>query len=229
MKHPAPELVIFDNDGVLIDSEKLAARSNAELLTSLGYPTTPEACEERFTGISDRAMMQMLLDEGYDLPEDFIARMYAVSKTAFETELEPIAGVRNVVQGLIEAQVKVAVASNAPRLNVLKNLRTTGYRDLLAPELCFSGLDVARPKPAPDLHAHILERFDLAPHQALVIEDSPVGAQGAKEAGIDFIAVLYAVAPHMKDRRVAEFHALGAREIVDSVEELRDLLNYTQP
>ena len=219
------EMVIFDNDGVLIDSEKLAARSNAELLTSLGYPITMEECEMRFTGLSDRAMLTMLLDQGYDLPDDFIAQMYAVSEEAFETELEPVYGVRAVVEGLVERSVKVAVASNAPRLNVLKNLRTTGYDDLLPPEVCFSGLDVARPKPAPDLHRHILHRFDQLPDTALVVEDSPAGAKGACEAGVPFVGVLYAVADHMKTQRIEEFRALGALAIVESPEELGEILS----
>ena len=219
------EMVIFDNDGVLIDSEKLAARSNAELLTSLGYPITMEECEMRFTGLSDRAMLTMLLDQGYDLPDDFIAQMYAVSEEAFETELEPVYGVRAVVEGLVKKSVKVAVASNAPRLNVLKNLRTTGYDDLLPPEVCFSGLDVARPKPAPDLHRHILHRFDQLPDTALVVEDSPAGAKGACEAGVPFVGVLYAVADHMKTQRIGEFRALGALAIVESPEELGETLN----
>ena len=104
---PTLEMVIFDNDGVLIDSEKLAARSNAELLTSLGYPTTAEDCEARFTGISDRAMQQELLDQGYTLPKDFIQQMYAVSEHAFETELEPIYGVRAVIENLISRRSKL--------------------------------------------------------------------------------------------------------------------------
>ena len=223
MTFSTKDLVIFDNDGVLIDSEKLAARSNAELLTKLGYPMTPEECEERFCGYSDRAMQQMLLDEGFDLPPDFIPQMYEVSKVLFETELEPISGVRDVVQ-LATGRGKVAVASNAPRLNLIKNLRTTGYNDLLPPELCFSGNDVARPKPAPDLHEYILYRFDHAPAQTIVVEDSPAGAKGARAAGIDFIAVLYAVAPHMKDQRVQEFRDLGAMAILDTPEELRETL-----
>jgi HAD superfamily hydrolase (TIGR01509 family) len=219
------EMVIFDNDGVLIDSEKLAARSNAELLTSLGYPTTAEDCEARFTGISDRAMQQELLDQGYTLPKDFIQQMYAVSEHAFETELEPIYGVRAVIENLISRRVKVAVASNAPRVNVLKNLRTTGYDDLLTPDLCFSGLDVPNPKPAPDLHQHILAHFEQSPETALVIEDSPAGAKGACAAGVRFIGVLYAVADHMKARRIEEFRDLGALAILESPEELGKTLD----
>ena len=175
--------------------------------------------------VSDRAMLAMLLDEGYDLPEDFIAQMYAVSEEAFETELEPVYGVRTVVERLVKRSIKVAVASNAPRFNVLKNLRTTGYDDLLPPEVCFSGLDVARPKPAPDLHQHILQRFGQLPETALVIEDSPAGAKGACEAGVPFIGVLYAVADHMKTQRIEEFRALGALAILESPEELGETLN----
>ena len=126
--------------------------------------------------------------------------MYAVSEHAFETELEPIYGVRAVVQSLVLSErVKVAVASNAPRLNVLKNLRTTGYDDLLTPDLCFSGLDVPNPKPAPrPASSTFSPASNQSPETALVIEDSPAGAKGACAAGVRFIGVLYAVADHMK-------------------------------
>lgn len=225
MPVPTRDLVIFDNDGVLIDSEKLAARSNAELLTALGYPTTAQECERRFTGMSDKAMLAMLRQEGYRLPDDFIEQMYATSEKAFETELEPVYGVRAVVEALVRRSVSVAVASNAPRFNVLKNLRTTGYEDLLPPEVCFSGLDVARPKPAPDLHQHILQHFHRQPDRAVVIEDSPTGAQGACAAGVAFIGVLYAVAPYMKAQRKEEFRALGALAVLDTPEELHETLS----
>lgn len=216
-------LVIFDNDGVLIDSEKLAARSNADLLTRLGYPMTAEECEQRFCGVSDRSMQQMLIDDGCDLPADFIQQMYDVSKELFETELEPIAGVKDVVRQ-VQTRGQVAVASNAPRANLLKNLRTTGYDTILPPALCFSGTEVANPKPAPDLHHHILDRFDRPAASSIVVEDSPVGARGAKAAGIDFIAVLYAVAPHMRDQRIQAFRDLGARAILETPEELGENL-----
>ena len=160
-------LVIFDNDGVLIDSEKLAARTNAELLTKLGYPMTPAECETRFTGMSDKAMVALLQADGYALPADFIEQMYASSKDAFETELEPVYGVKAVVQRVFASGFKAAVASNAPRSNLIKNLQTTGYSDILHPEMCFSGHEVAQPKPAPDLHQHILYRYDRLAAQAI--------------------------------------------------------------
>lgn len=224
MSSTTRDLVIFDNDGVLIDSEKLYAQSNAELLTALGYPTSAEECERRFTGMSDRDMMAMLLEEGYDLPPDFIQQMYDVSEAALETELQPVFGVRSVVKGLLDQSVQVAVASNAPRANVIRNLRTTGYDDVLPPEICFSGLDVDNPKPAPDLHRHILHRFNRQPRNAIVVEDSPTGAQGACAADVAFIGVLYAVAPHMKAQRRDEFRALGAYAILDTPAELNDAL-----
>ena len=137
MPDPTFDLVIFDNDGVLIDSEKLAARGNAELLTGLGYPMTAEDCERRFAGLSDRDMVAELRAEGVPLPDDFIEQMYAISEHAFLTELEPIAGVRSVVE-LAQSRAAIAVASNAPRANVLRNLTTTGYDDLI-PAFIVSG------------------------------------------------------------------------------------------
>ena len=114
MPDPTYDLVIFDNDGVLIDSEKLAARGNAELLTGLGYPMTAEDCERRFAGLSDRDMVAELRAEGAVLPDDFIEQMYAISEHAFLTELEPIAGVRSVVE-LVQSRAAISVASNAPQ------------------------------------------------------------------------------------------------------------------
>ncbi len=228
MPDPTFDLVIFDNDGVLIDSEKLAARGNAELLTGLGYPMTAEDCERRFAGLSDRDMVAELRAEGAVLPDDFIEQMYAISEHAFLTELEPIAGVRSVVE-LAQSRAAIAVASNAPRANVLRNLITTGYDDLIPASACFSGLDVPRPKPAPDLHRAVLAHFNLAPAQALVIEDSPAGASGARAAGIDVIGVLYAVPDEMKPQRREAFAALGALAVLDSPAELAETLRQLLP
>jgi len=86
-------------------------------------------------------------------------------------------------------------------------------------------LDVPNPKPAPDLHRHILSRFDHKPETAIVVEDSAVGAQGACAAGVPFIGVLYAVAPHMKAQRREEFQALGARAVLDTPEQLNETLS----
>jgi len=228
MPDPTFDLVIFDNDGVLIDSEKLAARGNAELLTGLGYPMTAEDCERRFAGLSDRDMVAELRAEGAVLPDDFIEQMYAISEHAFLTELEPIAGVRSVVE-LAQSRAAIAVASNAPRANVLRNLITTGYDDLIPASACFSGLDVPRPKPAPDLHRAVLAHFNLAPARALVIEDSPAGASGARAAGIDVIGVLYAVPDEMKPQRREAFAALGALAVLDSPAELAETLRQLLP
>jgi len=228
MPDPTFDLVIFDNDGVLIDSEKLAARGNAELLTGLGYPMTAEDCERRFAGLSDRDMVAELRAEGAVLPDDFIEQMYAISERAFLTELEPIAGVRSVVE-LAQSRAAIAVASNAPRANVLRNLITTGYDDLIPASACFSGLDVPRPKPAPDLHRAVLAHFNLAPARALVIEDSPAGASGARAAGIDVIGVLYAVPDEMKPQRREAFAALGALAVLDSPAELAETLRQLLP
>ena len=228
MPDPTYDLVIFDNDGVLIDSEKLAARGNAELLTGLGYPMTAEDCERRFAGLSDRDMVAELRAEGAVLPDDFIEQMYAISEHAFLTELEPIAGVRSVVE-LAQSRAAIAVASNAPRANVLRNLITTGYDDLIPASACFSGLDVPRPKPAPDLHRAVLAHFNLAPARALVIEDSPAGASGARAAGIDVIGVLYAVPDEMKPQRREAFAALGALAVLDSPAELAETLRQLLP
>ena len=228
MPDPTFDLVIFDNDGVLIDSEKLAARGNAELLTGLGYPMTAEDCERRFAGLSDRDMVAELRAEGAVLPDDFIEQMYAISEHAFLTELEPIAGVRSVVE-LAQSRAAIAVASNAPRANVLRNLITTGYNDLIPASACFSGLDVPRPKPAPDLHRAVLAHFDLGPARALVIEDSPAGASGARAAGVDVIGVLYAVPDEMKPQRREAFAALGALAVLDSPAELAETLRQLLP
>ena len=228
MPDPTYALVIFDNDGVLIDSEKLAARGNAELLTGLGYPMTAEDCERRFAGLSDRDMVAELRAEGAVLPDDFIEQMYAISEHAFLTELEPITGVRSVVK-LAQSRAAIAVASNAPRANVLRNLITTGYDDLIPASACFSGLDVPRPKPAPDLHRAVLSHFDLGPERALVIEDSPAGASGARAAGVDVIGVLYAVPDEMKPQRREAFAALGALAVLDSPAELAETLRQLLP
>ena len=112
---------------------------------------------------------------------------------------------------------------------MLRNLITTGYDDLIPASACFSGLDVPRPKPAPDLHRAVLSHFDLGPERALVIEDSPAGASGARAAGVDVIGVLYAVPDEMKPQRREAFAALGAIAVLDSPAELAETLRQFLP
>ena len=132
MPDPTFDLVIFDNDGVLIDSEKLAARGNAELLTGLGYPMTAEDCERRFAGLSDRDMVAELRAEGVPLPDDFIEQMYAISEHAFLTELEPIAG----------EPTKRAFAAFLDAFNKGILIRTTGDIIALSPPLIIEKTEI---------------------------------------------------------------------------------------
>lgn len=178
----APELVIFDCDGVLIDSEVIAARVNAALLGEVaGMPVTVEEVLARFVGISDHAMFHMLeAEHDRALPDGFAALMAARNRHAFEKELVAIAGAAAVSAAL---PYKKCVASSSTPERLRHSLGLTGLKKLFEPHI-FSTTMVARGKPAPDLFLYAAERMAAAPSACVVIEDSVAGVEAARAAGM---------------------------------------------
>lgn len=175
------DLVIFDCDGVLVDSETLACRIYAEQLTRRGYPQTAEDILRRFLGVSDRESRAMVeADLGHPLPDAFDDDWRAALADAYSTELRPVAGARAAAASLALAR---CVASSGTPDKIRHGLSCAGLLDLFAPHL-FSASDVARGKPAPDLFLHAAASMGAAPGRCLVIEDSRPGILAAKAAGM---------------------------------------------
>lgn len=176
-------LLIFDCDGVLVDSEPLACEVDADFLTDLGFPYTAEDIALEFVGKSMRDMIAHIeAKHARSLPGDFAEQINKALFARFETDLKPIAGVREAILSLPHPR---CVASSSVPERIALSLRVTGLADLFAH--VFSATEVPRGKPAPDLFLHAAQRMGASPAECLVIEDSPAGVQAALAANMRVI------------------------------------------
>ncbi|MEU7561832.1 HAD family hydrolase [Streptomyces eurythermus] len=180
------DLVIFDNDGVLVDSEPLSNRLLAGYLTELGHPTSYEDSIRDYMGSAMHRVHDLVLERtGRRLPEDFDEVFHARVFAAFERELRPVPGVTDVLEKLAADGVPYCVASSGSHERIRVGHRTTGLDRWFTDERIFSSEDVGRGKPAPDLFLYAAERMGVAPGRCVVVEDSPLGVQAAVAAGMD--------------------------------------------
>jgi len=177
--------VIFDCDGVLVDTELIANRVLASLLTEAGLPTTFEDCMADYRG---RAMTSVIATAterlGAPLPFDVAERYYEQVKTIFRRELEPVPG---VIAALDRIDLPSCVASSGPHHKMEVTLRHTGLWDRFEGRI-FSASEVGVGKPAPDLFLHAARRMGFAPATTAVVEDSVPGIQAARAAGMRALA-----------------------------------------
>ncbi len=173
-------LLIFDCDGVLVESEPLASAVDAEVLTRLGFPSTPDEIARRFVGVSLADMIRRIeAEHGRALPADFGEQVTQALLARCETSLQAIPGVRDAILALPHRR---CVASSSVPARIALSLRVTGLAGLFTD--VFSAVDVARGKPAPDLFLLAAARMDTPPETCLVIEDSVFGVQAARAAGM---------------------------------------------
>jgi HAD superfamily hydrolase (TIGR01509 family) len=173
------DLIIFDCDGVLVDSEPIIARAHAALLATLGIALAPEVLLARFCGIPDAAMLAVIEQEqGRTLPDDYDARVAAAIDLACATELAPIPGIHRTLDAL---GLPYCVASSSLPGRIRYSLRTVGLLDRFEPHI-FSAAMVARGKPAPDLFRHAAGTMGVPPSRCLVVEDSVAGVTAAVAA-----------------------------------------------
>ena len=176
-------LLIFDCDGVLVDSEPLSCTLDAELLTEIGLPYTADDIWRQFVGVSFKDMVARIeAEHGRKLPVDFGARLDSTLFARFETDLKPIEGIRETILSLPYPR---CVASSSTPQRIALSLRVTGLADLF--DHIFSSTQVPRGKPAPDLFLHAAGHMNSRPEDCLVIEDSTAGVQAAIAAGMRVI------------------------------------------
>ena len=210
------DLIIFDNDGVLVDSEPISNRLLAAYLTELGHPTSYEDSIRDYMGSAMHRIHELVLERtGQRLPGDFDDVFHARVFAAFERELRPVAGVADVLEKLAAGGVPYCVASSGSHARIRVGHRTTGLDRWFTEERIFSSEDVGRGKPAPDLFLHAAERMGVAPERCLVVEDSPLGVQAAVAAGMTVYGFT-AMTPAAK--------LAGAEQLFSSMGELADLL-----
>ncbi|MBR1126862.1 HAD family hydrolase [Bradyrhizobium iriomotense] len=177
---PEPDLIIFDCDGVLVDSELLSCRCLSEVLAEFGLVLSEEQALELFLGRSTRAVEQHYRDLGQIVPDGFLPRLKSRVLETFAVSLEPISGVEAVISGLT---VPFCVASSSDIDRVSLSLDVTGLRAHFGDRI-YTAQMVRHGKPAPDLFLHAAENMRTPPSRTLVIEDSVSGVQAGKTAGM---------------------------------------------
>ncbi|GAA2306283.1 HAD family hydrolase [Streptomyces kunmingensis] len=180
------ELVIFDNDGVLVDSEPISNTLLAGYLTELGHPTSYEDSLRDYMGAAMHRVHDLVHKRtGERLPTDFDDVFHGRVFAAFERELKPVPGIVDVLEKLTADAVPYCVASSGSHERIRVGHRTTGLDRWFGEGRIFSSQDVGRGKPAPDLFLYAAEKMGVEPGKCLVIEDSPLGVQAAVAAGMD--------------------------------------------
>jgi HAD superfamily hydrolase (TIGR01509 family) len=179
--------VIFDNDGVLVDSERLANGILAELLTEAGLPYTLDEAVRDYMGgsmVSMRQKAEAML--GTPLPADLEDRYHQRLFEGF-AQLQAVPGVREVLDGLDADGTTYCLASSGTHRRIRTALTTVGFWDRFEGRI-FSAEDVEHGKPAPDLFLHAARSMGVKPDDCVVVEDSPLGVAAANAAGMRVFA-----------------------------------------
>ncbi|WP_399927997.1 HAD family hydrolase [Streptomyces kanamyceticus] len=180
------DLVIFDNDGVLVDSEPVSNTILAAYLTELGHPTSYEDSLRDYMGGAVHRVHDLVLERsGQRLPADFDEVFHGRVFAAFERELKPVEGAVEVLEKLAGDGVAYCLASSGSHERIRVGHRAAGLDTWFDEKRVFSSQDVGRGKPAPDLFLHAAERMGVAPEKCVVVEDSPLGVRAAVAAGMD--------------------------------------------
>ena len=210
------DLVIFDNDGVLVDSEPISNRLLAAYLTELGHPTSYEDSIRDYMGSAMHRIHDLVRERtGERLPAEFDDVFHGRVFDAFERELKPVAGVVDVLGKLAAEEVPYCVASSGSHERIRVGHRTTGLDRWFDQARIFSAQDVGKGKPAPDLFLYAAERMGVAPGRCVVVEDSPLGVRAAVAAGMDVYGFT-AMTPAAK--------LAGATQLFSEMQELSGLL-----
>ena len=213
------DLVIFDCDGVLVDSEVISCRAHAATLARHGYAITADQVLDRFLGVSDReARLSIETELGRRLPDDFEAQVKQATLQFYAGNLQAIAYVGDAIAAI---DLPKCVASSGTPEKIQHGLTCAGLYDRLAPHI-FSATQVERGKPAPDLFLFAAERMQVSPERCLVIEDSVPGVTGARAAGMTVLG--FHGGSHCRPGHADMLRAAGAALIFDDMRQLPGLI-----
>jgi HAD superfamily hydrolase (TIGR01509 family) len=213
------DLVIFDCDGVLVDSELISCRAHAQTLARHGYAITEQQVLERFLGISDReARLTIETEIGRLLPDDFEAQVKAATLQLYAGDLRAIA---NVGEAIAAIDLPKCVASSGTPEKIRHGLICADLYDILAPHI-FSATQVKRGKPAPDLFLFAAEQMRASPARCVVIEDSVPGITAALAAGMSVLG--FHGGSHCRPGHADKLRAAGAATIFDDMRQLPALI-----
>lgn len=191
------KLVIFDCDGVLVDSEPISNRLFCDMLNEIGLPVTLDDMYEQFVGLSMPQCMQRV-DEmlGRPAPPDFFVRLQQRTEALLKAHVQPVEGVVAVLDGM---RVPYCVASGGAHSKIRTSLGATGLLPRFDGRI-FSAQDVEHSKPAPDIFLHAAATLGHAPERCLVIEDTPTGVRAGVAAGMR----VFGFCAHTAERRLVE-------------------------
>lgn len=209
------DLIIFDCDGVLVDSEALACVVHAEVLTKHGYTISAAQVHERFLGRSAReARLEVEAELGRVLSDTYTAQLRATIDRVFGEKLMPVP---HIAETLGRLSQRMCVASSGTPTRIRSSLGTTGLLGTFDPHL-FSALQVERGKPAPDLFLFAAAQMNTPPARCLVIEDSIPGVTGAYAAGMAVIG--FTGGGHCRPGDADRLRAAGATIVIDDMRDL---------
>lgn len=217
------DAVIFDADGVLLDSEVIYHAIERAVLAEIGLAYSPEVYRHQFMGLHQTAYEAALESEsrsrlGQPLPRDFMSRLRAMTRIACDTGLAPVAGAHEAV---LAVRVPKAVASSSEAEALERKLTRTGLAPLFGGHIYSADL-VARGKPHPDIYLHAADALAVAPGRCLAIEDSLNGVRSALSAGMT--AWGFVGGGHLDASAAAGLRAGGAVRVLHSWAEAKDLL-----
>jgi HAD superfamily hydrolase (TIGR01509 family) len=218
------DLVIFDCDGVLVDSEVISCRAHAATLTRHGYPITADQVLDRFLGVSDREARLTIEGEiGRSLPDDFETQVNQTTLQSYADDLRPIPYLHDAMAGI---DLPKCVASSGTPEKIRHGLTCAGLYDVLAPHI-FSASQVKRGKPAPDLLLFAAEQMQASPERCIVIEDSVPGVTGAVAAGMTVLG--FHGGSHCRPGYADRLRAAGAAATFGDMRQLAGLIGEIEP
>lgn len=180
-----PDLVIFDCDGVLVDTETVANTRLAQFISDAGLPITMAECRKRFVGLSMKTVRERLSQEdGIDLGDDFVDRWNRGLPELFGDGLEAVPHVRPAIDAVRDAGIPICVASSGKIPKMHLTLGVTGLLPILK-DVLFSAWSVEQGKPAPDLFLHAAKEMGHDPQNCAVVEDSVPGVTAGVVAGMN--------------------------------------------
>jgi HAD superfamily hydrolase (TIGR01509 family) len=183
------DLLIFDNDGTLVDSEFLCQVAMADALAERGHDLDARALSAEFLGWELARVVAALAGRlGEDLDDVFVERYRARMLERLATDLQPMPGAPEALDALADHPAARCVASGGPRPKIELALEVTGLRRHFG-DAIHSSYDIGAFKPEPDLFLHVAEHHGVAPARCLVVEDSPVGVTAGRRAGMDVVHV----------------------------------------
>lgn len=208
-----PKAIIFDFDGVIADSEIASATSFSRALSEAGLPTSVEEATDHYCGLHRQQVLEAIAERwGERMPADMAERIAAQVAIAFEEGIEPVPGAVAFIASV--AHLPLAIASSSWTDYLRRHLGRFGLESHFGPHVYSGREHVTRGKPHPDIYLHAAVALGVAPHEAVILEDSPIGARAAVASGARVIG--FAGGSHARPGMTDALRAEGVEIVLPS-------------